>query len=138
VATMDQPVMRPRKRRSRFARFVAQIRVRKPPEVRSGRREREVVPSTRWDNVGLAVDRAVNTFLDTSTKVASVRRIEAKSSGPSVHFLVTVDGPWEDAIDAIEAGLFPKAQAGELPTFDYDVRVDDGPREPGYVQVYPA
>jgi hypothetical protein len=96
---------------------------------------------TRWDNIGLAVDRSMQIFVPAASSIAGVTRIDAKSSGPSVHFLVTSEAPWDEVIESIESKLFALAHAGELPPFDYDVREGaDVPshREPGYLQVYPA
>lgn len=96
---------------------------------------------TRWDNVGLAVDKSLQVFLPAASSIRGVVRIDAKSSGPSVHFLVTSNAPWHEVIDTIEAKLFALAHAGELPPFDYDVREASGtPSAPelGYLQVFPA
>lgn len=96
---------------------------------------------SRWDNIGLAVDRSMQIFVPAASTVQGVTRIDAKSSGPSVHFLVTTESPWHEVIDGIEAKLFAVAHAGELPPFDYDVREADdalGTPEPGYVQIFPA
>jgi hypothetical protein len=95
---------------------------------------------TRWDNIGLAVDRSIHLFIDAASNVSGVRRIDAKSSGPSVHFVVATDEPWYEVIDGIEAKLFTLAHAGELPALDYDVRtIAEAPNpDPGYVQVFPA
>ena len=95
----------------------------------------------KWDNIGLAVDRSMQAFIPAASSVPGVIRIDAKSSGPSVHFLVTAERPWHEVIDAIEAKLFAFAHAGDLPSFDYDVSViDEAPTgsEPGYLQVYPT
>ena len=111
---------------------------RRAPEVE----EPAVVPPVRqtpWDNVGLAVDRAMRVFLAATAEVPGVERIAAKSSGPSVHFLVTVsDRPWDLVIDDIEAQLFPLAKDGTLPPFDYEVQRSDEPGEPGYIEVFPG
>lgn len=93
------------------------------------------VPSPRWDNVGLAVDRAIDTFLSATDGISGIARIDAKSSGPVVHFLVSVDGNWDAVIRDIEARLYPLAQAGELPIFDYDVQMRDEPIGPGYLPI---
>ncbi len=94
-------------------------------------------PLTRWDNVGLAVDRSVDGFVAAAHRVNAVRRVDAKSSGPHVHFLVTVAEPWDAAIDRLEIELHPLVKAGGV-LFDYDVHTEGEP-EPdrlGYVQVY--
>jgi hypothetical protein len=99
------------------------------------------LPITRWDNVGLAVERSMQIFLPIAESIPGVTRIDAKSSGPSVHFLVTVEVPWHEVIDAIEAKLFALAHAGQLPPLDYDVREATealSSPEPGYLQVFPA
>lgn len=92
------------------------------------------VPTT-WDNAGLAVERAMQIFLPAATTAPGVTAVRAKSSGPSVHFLVTVVGPWEDVIDHIEERLFHVAKAGDLPPLTYDVQ-EPGYVEPGYLTVY--
>lgn len=96
------------------------------------------VPMTRWDNAGLAVRDAIGIFQSAAADIKGIRRVDAKSSGPSVHFLVTVDGAWDDVIAGIERHLFPLAKAGALPPLDYSIGREDPDREPGYVQVFPA
>jgi hypothetical protein len=92
----------------------------------------------RWDSVDAAVERAVNVFLEATQSVRGIRQIHARSSGPTVHFLVMVDGAWDAVIDAIEANLFPLAKAGKLPSLDYDVAKAPIELEPGYAQLYPG
>lgn len=103
---------------------------------------RPQVPMTRWDNVGISVERSVQTFVPAASAVHGVLRIDAKSSGPSVHFLVTTDVSWDRVIEGIEERLFELGHRGELPPFDYDVRQVAGKTdlasEPGYLQVFPS
>lgn len=96
------------------------------------------IPTTRWDNVGLAVDRAMAVFMEATAGLPTVRRVDAKSSGPTVHFLVTAGAPWHEVIDRIEGRLFPLAKAGDLPPIDYEVQEGTGEEEtePGYITVF--
>lgn len=80
-------------------------------------------------------------FVPAAASVPGVVRVEATSSGPSVHFIVTTDRPWSEVIADVEAKLFARGHAGDLPPFDYDVRETEGRvagSEPGYIQVFPA
>jgi hypothetical protein len=108
-----------------------------PPETPHAR---PALAITRWDNVGLAVEKSMQVFVPAASSVPGVIRVDAKSSGPSVHFLVTADRAWDEVIDCIEAKLFAFAHAGELPPLEYDVRTasaDSTIPEPGYLRVYP-
>lgn len=99
------------------------------------------LPSTRWDNVGLAVEQSFALFLPIAESVPGVVRVDAKTSGPTVHFLITTAAPWHEAIESIEAKLFALAKAGQLPPLDYDVQEEDeavSSPQPGYLQVFPA
>lgn len=95
-------------------------------------------PQTNWSNVDFAVERAIETFLGATRNVPSIRTVRAKSSGPTVQFLVTADSPWDEVIDEIERELFPLRKAGALPPLDYDVLRGGEWPEFGYVLVYPS
>lgn len=109
----------------------------------SGRRGRKLeepravatVPKARWDNVGLAVDQAVDIFVRATQDVPGITQIEARSSGPVVRFLVTVRGEWDPVIREIEMRLYPLAQSGELPVFDYEIKTEGEVAGPGYISL---
>lgn len=84
----------------------------------------------------MAVDRSLHTFVDAVSVVPGIERIQAKSSGPSVHFLVLSNRPWDEVVDDIEERLYPLAQASMLPSFDYDVRQDVSDDSVGYTDVF--
>ena len=94
---------------------------------------------TRWDNVALAVEQSLQVFVPAAASVPGVTRIEAKSSGPAVHFRVTADRPWPEVIADLETKLFARGHVGELPPLDYDITdLSESPSPiPGYVQVFP-
>lgn len=118
--------------------LVARINPRRADEMRLEREAAPVVSPVTWANVDDAVEQAIATFVPIASQIHGIVRVDAKSSGPTVHFLVIVEGPWDHAIESIESSLFPLAKAGSLPPFDYDVRQGGAPSEPGYVQVHPA
>jgi hypothetical protein len=109
------------------ARLAGRRRIRRPE-----RSDPAPVPVPRWDNVGLAVDTAIYVFLKATANVPGIARIDAKSTGPTVQFLVTVAGDWDPVIRDIEAELYPLAQAGKLPVFIYEIQTPNETAGPGY------
>ncbi len=70
--------------------------------------------------------------------VPGVRRIMTSTDGLRVEFIVTVDGLWDDAIEAIEPRIRAMILGGAR--FEYSVvQTDWGePDRPGFVEVWNA
>ncbi|MCZ7536092.1 MAG: hypothetical protein M5T61_09315 [Acidimicrobiia bacterium] len=92
---------------------------------------------SNWDNVGLAVERSVETFVAAVSGIQNILWIRARSAGPRVHFLVAASGSWADTIDNIEDRIFPLVKRSGK-AFDYDVVEATDIDHAGYVQVHPV
>ena len=84
-------------------------------------------------------DRVIDGFLAAIHDVDGLRRISARSQGPLVDLIVTVDGSWHEAVDRIEPRVHTLVLAGAVP-FDYRV-VEAAWGEadpPGYTEILTA
>ncbi|OGN81718.1 MAG: hypothetical protein A2X23_02495 [Chloroflexi bacterium GWC2_73_18] len=90
-----------------------------------------------WGDLTSSVAHAIDAFVGAAYSLAAVRRVAARSRGPHVDFLVTVDGPWHEAIADLEPRLRQLRIEGTT-SFDYTVVPAEWgePDPPGYVAVF--